>query len=81
VEGHDGAAQHVAHQQAHDGPEGIRPEYHGKGAIHDGGDLRVGAEPQGELAPRVAVALTRRDHVNRTCLYGGTASGHGQTPQ
>lgn len=34
----------------------------------DGGDLKVGAEPEGELAPRTAVALDVGDHVDVATL-------------
>ncbi len=69
VQRHDRAAEEVAEQQADQGPEGVGAEHDGQGAGDDGGDLQVGAEPEGELADRRAVAFVVRDDVDRALFH------------
>ncbi|GAB2493689.1 hypothetical protein GCM10027030_28810 [Luteococcus sediminum] len=57
VQGHDAGTDHLADEHADDGPQRICSEHDGQGAIDDGGDLQVGAEPQRELAERLPVTL------------------------
>ena len=44
-------------------------------AEHDGEDVRVHPEPQGELVADLAVPLGGRDVVDRADLYPGEAAG------
>ncbi|MCY1437184.1 hypothetical protein D9M71_533360 [compost metagenome] len=50
VQGHHPTAQHLADEQADQRPEHIAAQHHGQGPGDDGGDLQVGAQPEGELA-------------------------------
>ena len=61
---HHDSAQHVADEQSDDCPDRIGAEHDRQGTVHDGGDLHVGAEPQGELVTRRAVALAIGDDVD-----------------
>ncbi|MNF62693.1 hypothetical protein D3C84_443780 [compost metagenome] len=45
VQGHDDAAEHLADQQADQGPEHVTAQHDRQGAGHYRGDLQVGAEP------------------------------------
>lgn len=65
VQGHHRAAEELADEQADQRPEHVAAEDHGEGAGDDGGDLQVGPQPEGELAVEAAVALVRRDVVDR----------------
>lgn len=64
VQGHHGAAEHLADEQADQRPEHIAAQHHRQRARDNGGDLQVGAEPERELAVEPAVALALRDVVD-----------------
>ncbi|MNL50461.1 hypothetical protein D3C87_1734800 [compost metagenome] len=65
---HHHTTQHLPDEQPDQGPEHVAAQHHRQRARDDGGDLKVGAHPQRELAVELAVPFGRRNVVDGTPL-------------